>query len=359
MQYTFALLSLFLLIVTLLPLSRHESWWVRGLDFPRLQFTLLASIILLLGCLLLDLGKPSSLFIIASVILCLLYQAWWILPYTSLYPVEVESLKSESLDKSQTLKVMTSNVLMYNRQAQELINITRHHAPDILVTLESDQWWEEQLDTLIQQYPHTIKCALDNLYGMHVYSKFELTNSQIKYLVESQVPSIHTQIQLDSGDSIHAHFLHPAPPSPVENEASSERDAELLAVAKSIAGQDKPVLVTGDLNDVAWSTTTRLFRKISGLLDPRIGRGMFNTFHADYFFIRWPLDHLFHSKHFRLIQIERLRVPGSDHFALLTCLAYWPQHDNSKQTLHADKEDHLWAEEKMQQRGVTKDDVPS
>ena len=345
-----------LTILTLLPLWRHEAWWVRSLDFPRLQLFVILLLLLVLESLLLDLSHPSTWGLLGVVLLCLVYQAWWIVPYTRLYPVEVKS--AINADSQKTIRIMTANVLTPNRNANALIQLVRENAPDVLVTFESDAWWQAKLDTLEPDYPHTIKCPLDNLYGMHVYSKLPLTDSHVEYLVEPDKPSMHTLVNLPSGHIIRTHFLHPAPPSPTENEESSERDAELIIVAKSVAKTDAAVIVTGDLNDVAWSETTRLFRKISGLLDPRVGRGMFSTFHADYWFIRWPLDHLFHSDHFTLSRICRLRAFGSDHFALFAELVLEVRCDQQQSSLKANEDDLAWAKDKADNQGVSKEDVP-
>ncbi len=352
----FLLATLLITALTLLPLWNHEAWWVRGLDFPRVQLICLTLATVLLAAWLLDLSRPESLALIAINLACLAYHGWWIFPYTGLHAVEVKSAPAGT--ERHPVTILTSNVLASNRHADCLIDLVHQHKPDILVTLESDAWWQQQLDTLGADYPHSIKCPLDNLYGMHVYSRLPLQESTIEYLVEPDVPSMHAQILLPNGARIRAHFLHPAPPSPTENEASAERDAELLAVAKSVADSTLPVVVTGDLNDVAWSSTTRLFRKISGLRDPRIGRGMFNTFHAEHWFVRWPLDHIFHSHHFRVIQLQRLRLKGSDHFALLSCLDFRHGEDNGERRLHPAPEDRARAKRKMQNQDVAKSDVP-
>lgn len=356
MLATLSLATLLFLLVTLLPLWRHPHWIIRGMDFPRLQFSVAGTILLLAQLVFLDPGAPGTWILVVPTLLCLAWQLWWIAPYSRIWPHEVKPAKESGSDRH--LSILTANVLTPNRKVEALLALVRERKPDILVTLESDQWWQDRLDTLQSDMPHTIKCPLDNLYGMHVYSRLPLEETEIRFLVQDDVPSMHALVRLRTGDGLRIHFLHPAPPSPTENAESGERDAELLIVARSTADSCQPVIVTGDLNDVAWSETTRLFRKISGLLDPRVGRGMFNTFHAGYPFLRWPLDHLFHSHHFTLRSIERLPSIGSDHFPLFTELSYTPRRGATQEGLEADSADRSWARSKIEEQNVSHADVP-
>ncbi|KKO45831.1 endonuclease [Arsukibacterium ikkense] len=348
------LATLLIALLTLLPLWRHDAWWVRGLDFPRLQLTVLALLIIIMQLLLADLSELSQWPMLLITCGCFMFQLWWILPYTPLFPKEVKSTAANS--SSACISILNANVLTSNRNAAGLIAMVRQHQPDILVTLESDSWWQQQLDQLSDSYPYSVKCPLDNLYGMHVYSRLPLHNPALQFLVEEGVPSVHAEVELSDGSHIAVHFLHPAPPSPTENDSSAERDAELLIVAASVKKAQIPVIVAGDLNDVAWSETTRLFRKISGLLDPRIGRGMYNSFHADIPVMRWPLDHLFHSSHFTLMQLQRLPSFGSDHFPMLIRLCYTGR-QQPHQGLTPDPDDKQLARQKMAAQAVVPEQV--
>lgn len=330
------------LIATLLPLWKHPHWLVRGWDFPRFQIAFLAALLLLVEMLFLDVRALSSLALLAATGGCLAWQSSWILPYTPLWTKEVKDADS---GPGEDLGILTANVLMSNRKVESLLRLVREHRPDVLVTLETDSWWEERLLALEAEMPYVVKCPLGNRYGMHLFSRLPLRDPEISFLVEDDVPSIHAFLEMRSGQAVRVHFLHPVPPGPTENPESTERDAELVMVARSAARAREPVIVAGDLNDVAWSATTRLFRKISRLLDPRAGRGMFNTFHAGYPFIRWPLDHLFLSRDFTLRSIQRLPDIGSDHFPLLTRVRLAPRRRQGGQGLDAEASDHERAEE--------------
>jgi endonuclease/exonuclease/phosphatase (EEP) superfamily protein YafD len=138
------------------------------------------------------------------------------------------------------------------------------------------------------------------------------------------VPSIHARVKLPGGALVELRCLHPRPPAPQEAKESRPRDAELIVVGRELGRRRSPAIVLGDLNDVAWSRTNYQFQDLSGLLDPRIGRGFYHTFHARYPFLRYPLDHCFHSRHFRLASFRRLRAFGSDHFPVGIRLSYEP-----------------------------------
>ena len=103
------------------------------------------------------------------------------------------------------------------------------------------------------------------------------------------------------------------------------------------------------MNDVAWSHTTRLFARISGLLDLRIGRGFFNTFHAKFPLLRWPLDHVFVSHHFKLVSMKRLKNFNSDHFPIYADLTLETSNEAAKNVEHPDMEDLKEAERKVRE----------
>lgn len=357
MFFILTVLSGLLLVFTLLPLLRYEVWWIRIFDFPRLQLAILALFLLAASVVYLDLSQLKSWILVIISGGCFFYHCWWILPLTKIYPPEVA--QTTNPDSDERIRLVTANVLMTNRNMDSFLEIIRTANPDLFVTLESDKKWEEKLDLLEYEYPHTVKCPLDNLYGMHLYSKLPLENSSVKYLVEPGVPSIHTKVILPSGREVKMHFLHPVPPSPTTgNEESTERDVELLIVGEKVTETNSPVIVTGDLNDVAWSETTRLFKKISQLLDPRIGRGFYNTFNANYWFLRWPVDYVFHSSHFTLTGIERLPYFGSDHFPIMVEVVYDNKATSMNQKKAVDVDDQKEADKKTGKRPAQKEDVP-
>tara|TARA_Y100000815_G_scaffold85609_1_gene74427 strand:+ start:19108 stop:20154 length:1047 start_codon:yes stop_codon:yes gene_type:complete len=333
-----------LVLFSVMALIRNDYWTFRIFDYPRLQkFTLS---IICLGLLLYFYNGTGTLYWVLTAVVTAntIYLLYLILPFTILGKKQVQKVKSHNRDCS--ISLMISNVYQDNTNFNGCLNEIHKADPDVVLLLETDEKWEKAVSGLEKEYKYSVKAAKDNTYGMLLFSKLELKDDEIRYIVEDDVPSIHAKVLLKNGKEVMLHAVHPTPPVPNENVRSTERDKELLLVADMAKEEALPVIVIGDLNDVAWSHTTELFLKMSGLLDPRRGRGFFNSFHAKYPFMRFPLDHAFISPDFKLNRIKRLDSFGSDHFPIFLDIQYEPQADKEQKPMHADSDDTEEAEEK-------------
>ncbi len=305
-------LTALLLLATGLSFLRVAHGFVRIFSFPRLQFLAVALVLLAIALATLP---PSGWrwFIDVGLIVVIGVQATCIAQFL---PVRrQQSVRFEGDPNGpDTVSVLSANIKQSNRNYAAALALADTADADLALFMETDQAWVDALEPLAARYPHVVRHPLENAYGMVLFSRLPLENVVSEYLVMEGIPSIVATVRLRDGQRFRLYCVHPEPPVPHID--SVGRDAELVKIASLVTGQKLPAIVTGDLNDVAWSNTTRLFQRLSRLLDPRVGRGFYNTFDARFFFMRWPLDHLFHDVRFRLVDMQRLPAGGSDHFPM-------------------------------------------
>ena len=304
-----AVLAVGLIIVSFLPIWWTDRWWVRMWDFPRLQVAALL-IFIGVGLWFVSLGRWRWP-LLGGIAAAFAWQVSHFVAYLPLYPKQVAN--TETCPAGRAISLLNANVLMTNHDYGRLIKLVEDRKPDVLLLLEPGLEWEKAIRPLLSSYPFQLSEPLPNTYGMILLSRLPM-EGRIQHLLQPAVPSAHVKLRLAGGEQIDLHALHPEPPLPGDD--SGERDAELVMVGKQVRDNGRAAIVMGDLNDVAWSRTSDLFRRAGGMLDPRVGRGFYPTFNARYPLLRWPLDHLFVSPHFKVMKLDLLPDIGSDHLPI-------------------------------------------
>lgn len=309
--------ALLLVLATAVSFIPSNEWWIRIFDFPRRQIAVL--LVVAVGTTaVVDVRRWRSRLLLAAMVVALIAQVWRILPYTPLAGVEVTSRDPCAPDTR--VRLLVANVEYANQDARAVIELIREVDPDIVLLFEPGAWWAFELRALEQDLPYVVGQPQEDTWGLLLYSRLELHEPEVRFLVDRDIPSVRARVRLASGQDVWLYGVHPRPPRPGDD--TDERDTELMIVAREIRGHSRPAILAGDLNDVAWSRTTSRLRQTADLRDPRIGRGVYATFNANWpIGFRWPLDHVFVTPHFDLCVLERLPHVGSDHFPLLADVA--------------------------------------
>jgi len=305
-------------IATLLPLTHSVRWWVRAWEFPRLHIAILALVGAALVCLV---PMDFQVAIFATLIACALYQAIQIFPYTRFAPTEVDIVK-DAPDGSK-IKFLSANVLLENTRKNDLVAIIEREDPDVLFLMETDQAWLDAVQGCLDRYPTVLTYPLDNYYGLIFATRLTAPKAEVIFLSDDNTPTLRAELIGPDGTGFNFIGLHPRPPVPGND--TSHRDQQIKNAAKMVGNSNWPSVCMGDFNDVAWSWTSQRFKRYGGFLEPRVGRGMFSTFHAQYPLLAVPIDQLYMTEGVGLVSFSRLEEFGSDHYPISATITFHDQ----------------------------------
>ncbi|PRP66835.1 endonuclease/exonuclease/phosphatase family protein [Nonlabens agnitus] len=351
-RITFQVIGIIAAVLSLFPLVAADYWWIRIFDFPHVQLTAFTLIAILLYFFTFKPKWINDYLYITILLGCFAFQLTKIIAYTPVYPLEVLD-SSKNVEEENRLIIYTANVLQKNEKGSNLFIEIREREPDVIVFTETNERWMNDIRLQIgKDYPYKVEQPQDNTYGMLVYSKLPLRDANIHFMVDPEIPSIHAQVQMRNGEWFQLYAIHPTPPMPQHNPMSTDRDTELMITAVKSYNSELPVIVLGDFNDVAWSDSTELTKTISKLLDLRIGRGFYSSYHAQYPLMRWPLDHILIDSEFRLEKAGTGVDFESDHFPAYAYLTYEPALAKEQAADEPTEEDWKQAKDQMSTKGM-------
>jgi len=214
-----------------------------------------------------------------------------------------------------SLRALLANVNADNRDFERLQRLITASDPDLIVLLEATPWLLDRLRDLGQRYPHRAAEPRDDLFGIALFSRHPLVQSQIIRLGDAVgPPAIVATITADAR-SFALIGVHPWPP--VSADLAEGRNQQLRALAARVRQSQVPLLVLGDLNLSPWSPWFTRLLADSGLRDSRRGRGIQPSWPAGWWPLWIPIDHALFSAGIHVRHREIGPAIGSDHYPVI------------------------------------------
>lgn len=314
------ILAILAIVGAFLPLWDSDHWIVRGQNNFKFPYLIL-SIALLLMWVVVGVDTIVDHAVVAGLCGAVIHCAWVMLPFTAMYPTEMPTVPSSR----PSLRLLVYNVLQTNREYGKLIDLVDRVEPESILLLETGLAWDAAMEPLRGIYPYEVKEIREDTYGIIYLSKYEIKEGGINTWVTPEVPSVEVLHMIDRRP-FRLVGLHPKPPVPGEKLYSTTKDKEIARAGHYLSQlkEDESRIMLGDLNDVAWSRAAKHFKQMTGMVDPRVGRGTYSTFPTQYW-IRFPLDHVFCSRDLGVVDFRRMPHIGSDHFPVLIEVARLPE----------------------------------
>ncbi len=221
---------------------------------------------------------------------------------------------------SESIKLMSFNVLSDNYEGDLVIERVREEDPDVVVILEFSNHWAEIFEQLDSDYPYRVLEPRWHGFGIGVFSKYALEDTEVIPLTRTETdnPMIVTRV-IKGSQKLRIAGVHLF--SPINLTRMRLRNEQLNDMATFLKQSDEPTVVVGDFNCTPWSPFLSDFLAETGYRDSRQGFGYQASWHAHSPLFMIPIDHAFVSKEVRVQDRHLGRNAGSDHLPLIVELS--------------------------------------
>ena len=289
-----------ILLVSIIPNIYAEYWLSDIFANFKVQFLIIAVLLLIISWFILNLKKIASIFLLFSI-------AW-----NSYYIVPLYFGSNDSrISHENTIKISSVNLLSSNTQVDLVQDFIQEEDPDILILMEVTPEWQERLTPILNNYTYIKMLPRPDNFGIAMLSKQEM-RCNTEYFDLNDKPSLIAEIFINN-KPLTIVATHPVPP--VNQFTFLNRNQQLKNILKSQPRFSKNLVIIGDLNTSSFSNH---FRKLTNgnLKDSRDGFGILPTWPADFKFLQTTLDHCLVSEHLQILERTTGKNTGSDHLPI-------------------------------------------
>ena len=212
-------------------------------------------------------------------------------------------------------RLVTLNVHTANERSNLALEFLHRTDADVILLMEVNERWLNALTSLRTNYPQVIAEPREDNFGIALFSRLPLRNSEVIEFGGAEVPSIVATVAV-GGQNVFLLGAHLLPPGSAENARLRNAQSQAIAARVRRCG-DIPAVVLGDLNFTVWSPFFTDLLRDGGLKNTSQGRGLFGSWPAWMPFARIPLDHCLVSASIRVINKQLGPNVSSDHLPVV------------------------------------------
>ncbi len=234
-------------------------------------------------------------------------------------PLYIGSPAEASID-SESIRVMSFNLLSTNENYSEVIDYIETVDPDLVLLHEASRPWEVAMESAGLDYEILRPRSDDLIFGTLVLAR----GTDLTAVSHGFAAGNPRAVALDltpPGWTTPLAVLGTHPLAPTDQDRADLRDAQLAFAGTWASDQTAPFIVVGDFNSTPWSWPFRRLMSSADLNNSQIGFGLQPSFPTtSSLLLRVPIDHLLYSEGLEVTGRQLGPALGSDHFPLIVDL---------------------------------------